>query len=606
MAENPLAKFAKAKAAKHEKGAATDLNKFSLFEHMSGEHKASNRVSPTSSAGIRRAMKAGLVEVKGSELHLTEEGKKEQATYEKKEGANRVSRAEGEISMWKNIHKLAEERGDAGEATKAKANITKHEGALEHAKGRHAKFSGAKPEFDAKADAAAYAKENPSKGYADMGSTAGAVKAAEAYEKKHGGPAPGFEGNYDDKGKWKGPQGDIAKAKERYAAKDKEQAAEGAKNLMENELRMRLISSGITVQGKNFKPTSVKFDGDDIVIKAGGQGGLPPGGSLSLSRADVEKALSTGRDVWQDKVSHPNPADDLTPEDKKRAWGGEKPAYKPPSDAEREAKLAKIWDPKNAPAKAPEGNADDAWAKKTPAGEDKHASTKAEIAKLNEKMDKIYADAPSDEEGKNLDTMIEGGGGDSARSAMKALRKQRDDLERSMKEKPAEKISTEEKKADPKLNKLMQAHDDAYMRAKYSGSEAEKRQGEADLAEHKAKISAHVQAAHKEDAAEPKAAVLNALYGGSKELYEKGPAQKAPGSSDASNLLIQGKSNANQSRSLYLKGKGEEAEMGKKLKAGMQAEEKKYQQQKQGQSIQTGAKGGRYYVNASGTKVYVK
>ncbi len=398
-----LAAFAK-KAVK-----ATDLNKYSLFEHMGGAHAATNQVSPTSSAGIRRAMQAGLVEVKGKELHLTEAGKKEQAAYEAKEAPARVERSKNRLAENENILKIAEKDGRTEDATKARAQVEKWKGE---------------------------------------------VAKAEAIHSKHGGKA-----------------------------------------------------------------------------------------SSSSDAKPAGKPAAKGR-IFDD-IKEVNP-DAATPEER---WGG-----KPHAE----------WDDEKSPGEAPEG----------------HTARLTYAGKTTTFPDVKHAHEAS----RNM-------GGHVQISSLEP------------KGKPPEKISTEEKKADPKLSKLMQAHDDAYMRAKYAGTEAEKKQGEADLAEHKARISKHVQESHKADAADEPAGGKDA---NGKPLFDKPPSAEA--------LALMGK------------GKNDEKEIGAKMKAGLAKEEKDYAAQKTqtahagnmftkpaapekktgAQSIQTGAKGGRYYVNASGTKVYVK
>jgi hypothetical protein len=375
---------------------ATDLNKYSLFEHMKGEHAATNAVEPTSSAGIRRAMKAGLVKVEGKQLVLTDEGKKEQQAFEAKEAPARVSRTKNRLAENENILKIAERDGRADDAAKARVQVEKWK--VEVAK-------------------------------------------AEAIHAKHGGKSSSSE----------------------------EPKASGGKSLEERFAAM--------AKDPNFT----------AMVKG--------------SKKPIEK----GELEAEAKASNPHV----------KEYGAE----------ERKAE---------------------------------------EMA------------GPT-------------------------------------------KISTEEKKADPKLSKLMQAHDDAYMRAKYAGSEAEKKQGEADLAEHKARISKHVAESHKAEASDEPAGGKDSS---GKPLFDKPPSAEA--------LALMGKD------------KDEEKEMGAKMRKGFAKEEKDYaaqktqtaqagnmftkqanalvkqypdehtkaSQQKQagqaGQSIQTGAKGGRYYVNASGTKVYVK
>ena len=503
MAPTGLAAFA-GKKPKAEKGAVTDLNKYSLFEHMGGEHKATNRVDPTSSPGIRRAMKGGLVEVKGQELHLTDSGKKEQAAWEAKHSANRVSRHENEIGMWQNIHKIAKEQGRDMDATKATLNIEKHQKLLEGAKARHEKFSGAKGEIQSVDKA----------GVDEMA----AIKAEN--EK----PLP--PGEKKPAGEWKGPQSDIAKAKERYAAKDTEQAAEKEKNQAASKAKLEgqqklhdtLLEKGVTVQGQHHMPTSVKF--------------------------------------------HPNGT-------------------------------GSSW-PKGAPQVELKGMKDSQGVARSPG---------ASLLVPHADVEKAVAEQHG------------GGAGGPP------------------------KVSTEEKKADPKLNKLMQAHDDAYMRAKYGGSEAEKKQGEADLAEHKAKISAHVQAAHKEEAGGGKPAFdakadaaayakenpakgykdTGSTAGAVKdaEAYEaKHPQKFTPGSKESIDAFDKQHPGAPKPSTAGATKYGFKppSDFEDKLKAHAAAGSPKPASAeapgpvapKPAQSVQTGAKGGRFYVNANGTKVYVK
>lgn len=58
-----------------KKGDPTSLNLSTLKTAFGGKERISNRVEPTSAAGIRRCLAAGLVAVEGKELVLTAAGK---------------------------------------------------------------------------------------------------------------------------------------------------------------------------------------------------------------------------------------------------------------------------------------------------------------------------------------------------------------------------------------------------------------------------------------------------------------------------------------------------------------------------------------------------
>lgn len=413
MAENPFGKFAAAKK-KHVKGAATDLNKYSLFEHLKGEESGTNQVDPSSAEGIRRAMKAGLAKIEGKKLVLTEEGKKEQRAYEQKAAPERLERAKRRLNEHLSILDGAEKFGNKTNVGHATRQVAKWKQEVADAERAHAKLSG----------------ESSS---------------------------------------------------------------------------------------------------------AGAGSGLPP-----------------------EPDEMPDHKLDEKLEDKD---------YPPPGTA----------------------------------------------AKMKEEREK----------------------GDSEKAP---------DLK--LPPAAAEKISTEEKKADPKLSKLMQAHDDAYMRAKYAGSEAERRQGQADLDEHKARISKHVAESHKKEAADdlvkkypdehtkasqqkiagqakadaeaPKASSYGHV--GSKsasdlkaehwELSKAGAHWKGGGASEAQQARFQEVSKELKARKLTTFGKLEaavkqEGAAGSKVQTAdagnmltKPAPSSEAKPKAGGQNIQTGAKGGRYYHRA--------
>lgn len=64
----------KTKTTRAPKGTPTRLNLFTLARAAAGRREFPNRLEPTSVAGIRRCLKAGLVEVVGANLRITDAG----------------------------------------------------------------------------------------------------------------------------------------------------------------------------------------------------------------------------------------------------------------------------------------------------------------------------------------------------------------------------------------------------------------------------------------------------------------------------------------------------------------------------------------------------
>lgn len=116
------------------KGAVTELNKYTLFEHMSGSDSATNQVSPTSRNGITRALKAGLVKVEGKQLVLTDAGRKERDEYDKKEAPKEHEYAKREYENAMVMHDRILERGDPKQTDASTRNIAAKGARYERAK----------------------------------------------------------------------------------------------------------------------------------------------------------------------------------------------------------------------------------------------------------------------------------------------------------------------------------------------------------------------------------------------------------------------------------------------------------------------------------------
>ena len=114
---------------------ATDLNRYSLFEHMQGRAVHTARVSPTSAAGIRRCIKAGLAIVVNGNLELTAEGRTAQFAYDLKAAPDALARAQREFERASVIADGCETRAEsAEEQARAHEVVAKYKAEVESAR----------------------------------------------------------------------------------------------------------------------------------------------------------------------------------------------------------------------------------------------------------------------------------------------------------------------------------------------------------------------------------------------------------------------------------------------------------------------------------------
>jgi hypothetical protein len=120
---------------------ATDLNLYSLFEHMEGRTVHTATIDRPSANGIRRCIKAGLVRVVDGNLVLTAEGVTAQRVYETKYAAERLASARAEFERASVIADMTETRNDVADFPRARATVAKYAAAVEAAEARVARLT---------------------------------------------------------------------------------------------------------------------------------------------------------------------------------------------------------------------------------------------------------------------------------------------------------------------------------------------------------------------------------------------------------------------------------------------------------------------------------